>query len=189
MVMNTTVIVAIIASLSTLAGAGVSGCLAFFISRAQARTQIKLADSDRTEQRFKERLQARRDSYVQFLNQVSKVEQALHVAWQSNVPSTAEKSLAMINVVNAEVNALTPHVNLIDLEGPAEVAIICGGLQVRLSLEMTALTAAIAFSRNKIGAIANNNQEVFTKTVLERLEVKTRATRKMQEALKADTEN
>jgi len=126
---------------------------------------------------------------VQFLNQVSKVEQALYVAWQSSVPSTAEKSLAMINSVNAEVNALTPHVNLIDLEGPAEVAIICGRLQVRLSLEMTALAVAIAFSRNKIGAISINNYEVFTKVFLERLEVKTRATKKMQETLKADTEN
>ena len=187
MVMSTTVTVAIITSLSTLAGVGVSGCIAFFIGRTQAKTQIKLADSDKTEQRFKERQQTRRDSYVQFLNQVSKVEQTLNVTWQSSAPSTAGKTLTMLNV---ELNALTPHVNLIDLEGPVGVSSVCTELQIRLGLEMTALTVVMNFSRSKKGAIAFNNQEIFKNSFLKRLEVKTgEVTKKMQEALSAGAQN
>lgn len=181
--LSTTITVAIITSLSTLAGVGVSGCVTFFIGRAQAKAQIKLADSSKAEQRFKERQQARRDSYVQFLNQVSRVEQALNLAWQSLTPSTAERSVTMMNAINVELNALTPHVNLIDLEGPASVSVQCVALQVRLSLETTALGVASIFSRNKIGAIATNNQEIFRKNFLERLEIKASLTKKMQAAL------
>src|SRR5690348_3795759 len=121
--MSTTVSIALITSISTLAGAGISGLIAFLIDRARSGTQLALANSSRVDEHLKERRQIRRDVYVQFLNQVSTVEEALEVGWRSKSPPDFADAPTLIAPVTAELDKLQRLANLVILEGPNEVAI------------------------------------------------------------------
>lgn len=152
--MNSTVAVALITSISTLAGASISGYIAFSISRSQAKNQFALA-----------RRQIRRDAYVQYLNQLSKVELALDTASYSELSATTgEFDDPFFGPLKDELNALRPLVDVVLLEGSAKFSSTARNMAAVFAREM----AAMATCAKKSDEGAFFHQEDYDKVYKER---------------------
>jgi hypothetical protein len=162
--MNTAFAVALVTALSTLFGVAISGTITLLITRNQGKTQLALADSSRTEQRSRDRRQTRRDAYVQFLNQVSLIEQELDKCWVQSSPIT---DVSFVKDPSAIPGQLDPLVNLVFLEGPDSLAIYCQVLETKLVLE----AAKIVMLFNESGAkqpMGLHNDDSYVRMRLER---------------------
>lgn len=159
--MDTTIIVTLIAALSTLAGASVSGYIAFRVSRSQGDTQVTINRSQLSENRAMEMRQIRRDAYVQFLNRLGETEQVFDRTWMS-YPPQAENELD--NFMLAPMNAasdLRQARNLVTLEGPHGI----GGMAIAISVqfqEECLVIAANASQAPKDKQLAASATEAFT---------------------------
>jgi len=136
---STTVAVALITALSTLTGAAVSGGVALLVNRGQNRMQHEIAVFNREEQLVKERRRIRRDAYVQFLNQVSKVEYMLDQCWTS-VPPVSSNVTGDFSPVDSEVVALNSLINVIAFEGSDDVIFACYAIRLLLANELVCIS-------------------------------------------------
>jgi hypothetical protein len=180
--MNSTLAVALIASLSTLAGGGITGYITFMISRNNNTSQLALADAERAEHRTVAQLQARKDCYVQFLNQISVAENSLDVAWRSNAPSEPQNAPDCIKSVTTELDALTRYTNIVILEGPAHVSLAAQELQARLTLESVNVVKAAKESPGKAPCL--RDEKLFTTLHMERARAKSAFIKSAQAAIK-----
>lgn len=126
--MSTTVAVALITALSTVAGSTVSGGLALLISRGQRQAQLELFASSHVEERAREGRQVRRDAYVKFLNQVSLVERRLNSWWHSIPVDNLHEVEEFRQDVSSDLGVLNSLINLIVLEGSGVVSAACYSL-------------------------------------------------------------
>jgi hypothetical protein len=179
--MNSIIAVALITSISTLAGASVSGYITLLVSRTHSNDQLVLANTDRMEQRSAAQRQIRRDAYVQFLNQFSLTERALDVAWRSKPPSVLADVPSHIEPVSAELDVLQQMANLVVLEGPGEVAIATQVLQTRLTLESVDVIDAAKKSNGNAPCLQDD--EKFMRIRTERATAKGKMIAAAQEAL------
>jgi len=182
MLMSTTIAVALITSLSTLAGAGISGLIAFLIDRTRSSAQLTLANTGRVDERLKERRQIRRDAYVQFLNQVSSAEEALEAGWLLKPPPDSTDAPGLVAPVTAELHRLQRLANLVALEGPNEVTLAAQGLQVRLTLESVDMVD-VAKIAEKDQALCLHDEDRFMKVKMDRTKAKSKMIKAAQEAL------
>jgi hypothetical protein len=157
--------------MSTLAGVGVSGYIAFLVSRTQGKTQTAIAQGQQLEQRSMERRQIRRDAYLQFLNQLGVTEQVLENLWQSNPPSNPDEVRGFVQPGLDATSELRRVTNVVILEGPARVSTLAMALATWLTLECADI-ARVAKVAQKSGAICLSDEETFTKVTLRRGESK-----------------
>jgi hypothetical protein len=80
-VMNDTVAVALITSLSTLSAAALAGAASAWVTSRQLRHQVALAREERGEQRAVDHREMRRESYERFLSQVDAAYRVLDEGW------------------------------------------------------------------------------------------------------------
>ncbi|SCG65265.1 hypothetical protein [Micromonospora coxensis] len=117
--MSDVIAVALIASLSTLLGAGLSGFMGLRIARQQIGGQVADAREARSAQRRATRDALRRDAYVRFLSACDHAYRQLDQRWRE---SESQAPAAGYDDVYAAVRAVDEAYNLILLEGPAAVA-------------------------------------------------------------------
>jgi hypothetical protein len=136
--MSTTIAIALITAVSTLAGASISGYIAFLISHTQGKTQEKITQSQQIEQRIIERRQIRIDAYLQFLNLLGVAEKILDNLWQANSPGILASELADFQKPAADaISELWRVKDLVWLEGPGQVSLLAIKLGTQLLLECT----------------------------------------------------
>lgn len=129
--MNTTVAVSLITALSTLAGASVSGYIALLIAKNQRR-----------EAHFFERLQIRRDAFLQFLNQVNAMNETLEALWMSKPPPKGGDPNEFVQPVRQIYGELLRACDLVRLEGNEELSSMAVNLTNQLSRESVQLGVA-----------------------------------------------
>ena len=182
--MNSIIAVALITSLSTLAGASISGYITLLVSRTHNNSQALLANTDRMEQRSAAQRQIRRDAYVQYLNQLSLVEQALDVAWRSKPPPDLTQVPSLIEPVTVELDVLQRMANVVTLEGPLKVAGAAQALQAKLTLESVDVVNAINAAMKSHGnALCLQDDEKYVRIRMERHTFKSNMVKAAQDAL------
>src|SRR6516162_4461453 len=117
--MSETVAVTLITAVSTLAGAGISGYVAFLVSRAQSKTQIEITRSEQIEQRLTDRRQLRKDAYSQFLNRVVTAEELLEILWQLESKDSLRRD--KFREMSSAIVDIRRSADVVALEGPAHV--------------------------------------------------------------------
>jgi hypothetical protein len=132
---STVIAVALIASISTLAAAGVGGYITFLTSRTHSATELAIAKNNRIDQQLKERRQIRRDAYVQFLNQANTVQEGLDNYWQAILSEDLSHVTNDLKAVTTELDCLRRLGNLVALEGPDDVTDSALKLEKQLTLE------------------------------------------------------
>jgi hypothetical protein len=168
---STTIAVSLITAVSTLAGASISGYIAFLISRTQSNAQSAIAKSQQLEQRSTERRQIRRDAYLQFLNQLGTTEQVLESLWLSEPPDDIATVNDFVQAARNAVSELRRTTNLVVLEGPPEVAHIAQELGVWMTLECADLVR-VAKTTPKGDALCQHDEKTFMKVAHKRGELK-----------------
>jgi len=131
--MNGAIGVALITALSTLTGIAISGSITLLVARNQNNTQRTLTGAVSEGERARDTRKIRRDVYVQFLNEVSWIEHQLDNFWTGIGISSVDDLFN--GDIDAVRNRLNPLLNLIDLEGPDDVAKPCLALTAALSIE------------------------------------------------------
>ncbi|MFE7984776.1 hypothetical protein ACFUZA_21760 [Streptomyces cellulosae] len=136
--MSDAAVVALITSLSTLSGAGVTAWITLRTHQRQVSHQETLAAEDRAEARRALHRSARKDAYVQFINQAVKTAQS--IAEMGRVePSEFEDAEARALAALSEV---WPSLALVNVEGPPEIADLAD--QVANALKTEGAKARIA---------------------------------------------
>jgi hypothetical protein len=186
-VMNPTVAIALITSLSTLAGAAISGYFTLRISRSNSDNQLILANVERAEERSTTKRQIRRDSYVQFLNQVGSVERHLNTAWRDAAPEELTEIPNIVKPVTAELDVLSGLANIVILEGPRKVSLAAQALQARLALESVDLVNVAKESPGKPPCLHDDQRYVSLQ--MERAKLKSDLIKCAQETLSELIEN
>lgn len=143
MLVSTVIAVALIASISTLAAAGVGGYITFLTSRTHSATELAIAKNNRIDQQLKERRQIRRDAYVQFLNQANTVQQGLDNYWQAILSEDLTHVTDDLKAITTELDCLQRLGNLVALEGPDDVTDSARKLQEELTLETSRMAGFI----------------------------------------------
>lgn len=116
--MSTTIAVALITTLSTLAGVAITGSISLLVTRAQLKGQLILAEKSSLEQHASNKRQICRDVYAGFLNQASLIERKLQLYWYENSPAGERPAVALTD----EMNELAAKYTLVALEGPTKVS-------------------------------------------------------------------
>lgn len=127
-----TVAVALITSLSTLAAAALTGLVGALSTRRQLAHQLTVARHESVERRATRRDELRRDAYVGFLSACDQAYRQLDRRWLNvgggePVPGYDEAYAAM--------RAVDEAYNLVLLEGPAEVAVAGRAVLTSLTTE------------------------------------------------------
>jgi hypothetical protein len=146
--MNTTIAIALVTALSTIAGVAITGTITLLVSRSQNTTRLVLANSTQAYEHSRDMRQIRRDAYVQFLNQVSVIDRELHECW-SRLEGPANGNAFLKNARDA-VDKLGPLTNLLLLEGPHDVAVASMKLQSTLIEELTKLARTFAEAKGNL---------------------------------------
>jgi hypothetical protein len=180
--MTSTLGVALITSLSTLAGAGVAGCITLAVSRINNGHQLALANAERSERRAASQSEARKDCYVKFLNQLSAVEHALNLTWRNHAPRELRDVPDFVKPVTIELDSLSPLANLVILEGPHPVSFATQTLQVRLMLESVAVLEAAKKSLGNPPCL--HDEDEYFKIQMTRAESKSSFIKSAQEGIR-----
>jgi len=180
--MSTTVAVALITAISTLAGGAISGYITFLISRGNNRVQMAVTRENLLDKCLVDRRQIRRTAYVQYLNQLSSAERTLDAAWTAPLVSGVAGHIGLLKACSKETEALTNPANVVLLEGPSDVSRVILALGVRLTLENT-LIVNLAGSHKGKGALCLENEELFRKAKLERGKAKEAMLKAARQAL------
>jgi hypothetical protein len=114
---NETVAVALIASLSTLVAAGLTGTVTAGLASRQLRHQRDLAGAERAAQRAAAHRELRRDAYERFLARADAAYRLLDEGWQAAPPATGPAPVAGF----AARRALDEALIRVQLMGPEEV--------------------------------------------------------------------
>ncbi|MFC9610394.1 hypothetical protein [Streptomyces sp. NPDC056938] len=114
--------IALITALSTLTGAGITGWLSLLTQRHQARVQARLAQLERAETRQDQYRAARKESYVQFINQAVRTAHAIGVMVKPDAWVTEEGYLDVAIAADERLAELWPLLAMVNIEGPEEVA-------------------------------------------------------------------
>lgn len=180
--MNSTVAIALITSISTLAGASISGYITFLVSRTQGKNQLLLANTERMDQQLSAKRQIRRDAYVQYLNQLGKVEREFEIAWRSTPPGEPTTLTDFIAPINAELNTLKQIADIVLLEGSTRASQATMKLQAKLTLESVDVVNA---AKNSNGdPLCLQDDQKYVKITMERASMKSELTKAAQEDLK-----
>jgi hypothetical protein len=154
--MNSTVAIALITSISTLAGASISAYITLSVSRAQGKNQAVLANAERIDQQSAAKRQIRRDAYVQFLNQFSKAEQALDMAWKTTPSTDVTVDAVPTSPVGVELDALQQAGYIVALESSVDVWAAALKLQIKLTKERADMVIAAMNSNGNPPCIQDN---------------------------------
>ncbi|MFI6262854.1 hypothetical protein [Micromonospora sp. NPDC051006] len=117
--MQDTVAVALVASLSTLAAAAITGLIGVWASRLQMANSLAVARAERAEQRTARRDQLRRDSYVGFLSACDQAYRRLDGNW---LQQDHDAIRSTSNETYLALRTLDEAYNLVLLEGPDDLA-------------------------------------------------------------------
>ena len=169
--MNPIIAVALITSVSTLSGGAITAFAAILVGRSNGNNQLALAGAERVDRLNSAQRQIRRDAYVQYLNQLSFTQRSLDAAWRS-IPPAQFDAEAYATPITAEFDALQQMLNLIRLEGPAQVVEPADALQVRLTLQSVDLIDAARKSKGHAPCIYDEKKFVDVKLEAARLNSK-----------------
>lgn len=117
--MNDTVAVAMITAASTLAAVLITGGVSIWVSRVQARHQVRIAMLQSHEQRSARQRDARRAAYAEFLGRADAAYRQLDQRWTE--PPPRQPDPARSDPAYAAVRALDEAHNLVLLEGTERV--------------------------------------------------------------------
>jgi hypothetical protein len=136
---STTVVVALITALSTLIGVVTTGYLTLLAGRAQLRAQQKSTELNRNEQRAKHARDIRRDVYLGFMTQLTRVEEIFDRDLWLRAGFGADESVSpgeVMYTATAVMQKLALQLDLIRLEGPSNVSEAALSLYSVLDTEM-----------------------------------------------------
>ncbi|WP_432034500.1 hypothetical protein [Streptomyces antibioticus] len=114
--------IALITALSTLAGAGITSWLSLLTHRHQARHQKRLTDLERSEARQDQYRTARKEAYVQFINQAVRTAHAIGEMVKPDAQVSEESYLDAAVQAQERLAELWPLLALVNIEGPEGVA-------------------------------------------------------------------
>lgn len=137
--MSTTIAVTLITAISTLSGAGISGYVAYLISRTQNNSQLEIARNQQLEQRLQGRGQIRRDVYLQYLNQIGAVESVLDGLWRRNLAGVDTNDGTYEN----SITNLRRAKDVVVLEGPAAVSDLASKLWMKCDDEFLTIQGLV----------------------------------------------
>ena len=180
--MNTTIAVTLITAISTLAGASISGYVAFLVSRAQGRTQVEIAQGQQLDQRSAERRQIRRDVYVQFLNQLGVVENILDNLWVSKTSITGGEIIAYVEPAVNAIRDLERVVDLVSLEGPLSIWASAKAMVAILTVECVAISEVVKQAAGQESPSVNDFSK-YKGASMERSKLKRSITKAAQKSL------
>jgi hypothetical protein len=160
--------VALITSVSTLSGGGITAFAAVLVGRSNGNNQLALAAAERADRLNLTQRQIRRDAYVQYLNQLSSTQKSLDAAWRT-VPADQFDADLYATPITAELDALQGMLNIIRLEGPAEVVEPADALQAKLTLQSVDLIDAARQSKGHAPCIYDEKKFVNVKLEAARL--------------------
>jgi hypothetical protein len=159
---NPIIAVALITSISTLSGGAITAFAAVLVGRSNGNNQLVLAAAERVDRLNSTQRQIRRDAYVQYLNQLSSAQRSLDAAWRTVPPAQFDAEL-YATPITAELDALQQMLNLIRLEGPAQVVEPADALQARLTLQSVDLINAARKSKGHAPCIFDEKKFVDVK--------------------------
>jgi hypothetical protein len=139
---SSTVIVAIVTSVSTLTGALIAGFISFKVQTQQLAVQAALAVSEREEKRSQGRIERRKGAYATFLNSFSDIEEILYRCWHEDEAlgeENAEISKLQKKLTKATMG-LSRQISLLAIEGPFEAWRAAFDLLQVLFMEMTVIS-------------------------------------------------
>jgi hypothetical protein len=163
--MSETVAVTLITAVSTLAGAGISGYVAFLVSRAQSKTQIEITRSEQIEQRLTDRRQLRKDAYSQFLNRVVTAEELLEILWQLESKDSLRRD--KFREMSSAIVDIRRSADVVALEGPAHVTSLAEQLWVTIMGEFSILVDNLSEAPDGI-PLWKHCGDIFKEAVLNR---------------------
>jgi hypothetical protein len=159
--MNTTIAVALITALSTLAGASTTGYLGLLISRAQLKTQQKSAELERGEQHAKDVREIRRDVYLSFMNQLTRIEELFDRDLWIRTGFGEDGAISpgeIMYTATAMMHQLAARLDLVRLEGPYHVSEAALKLYSGLNKEMMRL---MLLSSQEAPEIVKSKDEMY----------------------------
>lgn len=144
--MSITIGVALITSISTLSGGLIASLVGLKVQKRQIIAQATLAASEREEQRLLRDADSRRQTYIQFLNQVNDVERLLQKCWEERVPGITDYTSETLEKAWEGAKDLERAANMVALEGPTEVDELARSLYGDIFEEIDSITDAILTS-------------------------------------------
>lgn len=120
--MNTTVLVALITSISTLSAGLIAGIISWLIQKRQLVAQTELASAERVEQYRQNRIDTQKQAYIQFMNSFDDAERLVQNCWLER--GVGDEKMPVSDAWRAAFGALfdLEHmINLVAMEGPGEV--------------------------------------------------------------------
>ena len=148
-----TIVVALITSLSTLAGGLIASLISLRVQDKQIALQATLASEERDANRYERQMEARKQACLEFLNKVADIEELLHKCWWEETAQGKEGTLTetFVRVMALTLN-LGRSINQVAIEGPVEVAVSADELQRALMKEVeAALDAAYGSPEDQNG--------------------------------------
>lgn len=186
--MNTTVAVALITALSTLSGAATTGYLGLLASRAQLRAQQKSAELERGEHRAKDVREIRRDVYMSFMNQLTRIDQLfdrdlwIRTGFGDNGAISPGE---IMYTATAMTQQLAAQLDLVRLEGPHHVSEAALKLYSGLEKEMMRLMVLSSQEGKEVIKSRDEMYALWKKASVAREEAKAEFIRVASEALEA----
>jgi hypothetical protein len=189
--MNTTVAVALITALSTLVGATATGYLGVLTNRAQLRAQQKSVELERSEQHAKGVREIRRDVYLSFINQLTRIDELFDRDLWVRTGFGKDGAISpgeVMYTATAMMRQLAAQLDLVRLEGPRHASEVALKLYSGLDKEMMRLMV-LSSQEAKESIISKNEMYALWKKASEaREEAKAEFIKVAGEALEAPTE-
>lgn len=122
-IMSITIAVAIITSISTLAGGLIGSITTIRVQQKQIGNQNSQAEIERIEQRRSQRREIRREAYATILNKYDEIGGLIDSCWRMKPDSKSDGPITKaILDIEANIRSLDTMTNVVNLEGPQHVA-------------------------------------------------------------------
>lgn len=164
-------------------GATISGLITFAVTHTQSENQLKLADREYKSRLAQDKRGIRRDVYAQFLNRAGLIEGKLGKWWGTPYGAgiTAKDCLKEFH---SDVEDIATLLNLVQLEGPEEVAEAFNQFYLRFPLEIMGIIYGLGHCKED-QTPATSVSEAYSEQIVARQKARSKAVRLARKALDA----